>query len=226
MLATASLFAQTSRPKLPGEDWVPLFNGKDLTGWTNVGNQKWVVEDGTIHGLAVTKDYGYLRTQKNYKDFQLSLQFKCEGEGNSGVFFHVDFKPGTADVVQGPQFEIDCHLGQHTGGVYDVGRQWIVWPAPENEIVVRRDEWNEYLLKVVGQPLRVAVERNRDGRLHGSEAVRAGRRHCTAVTRGRPGQHAVQRNLRSRSDEALIRDPRVANAVLLRPLRFPAARGA
>jgi hypothetical protein len=149
-LAAASLFAQSARPKLPGEDWVSLFNGKDLTGWTNVGNQKWVVEDGTIHGLAVTKDYGYLRTEKNYKDFQLALQFKCEGEGNSGVFFHVDFKPGTANVVQGPQFEIDCHLGRHTGGVYDVGRQWIVWPSPENEIVVRRNEWNEYLLKVEG----------------------------------------------------------------------------
>jgi hypothetical protein len=149
-LASASLFAQAGRPKLPGEDWVALFNGKDLNGWTNVGNQKWVVEDGTIHGLAITKDYGYLRTEKNYKDFQLALQFKCEGSGNSGVFFHVEFKPGTADVIQGPQFEIDCHLGRHTAGVYDVGRQWIVWPSPENEIVVRRNEWNEYLLKVDG----------------------------------------------------------------------------
>jgi hypothetical protein len=149
-LATASLFAQSGRPKLPGEDWAPLFNGKDLSGWINVGNQKWTVEDGTIHGLAVTKDYGYLRTEKNYKDFQLALQFKCEGNGNSGVFFHVEFKPGTAEVIQGPQFEIDCHLGRHTGGVYDVGRQWLVWPSPENEIVVRREEWNEYLLKVEG----------------------------------------------------------------------------
>jgi hypothetical protein len=138
------------RPRLPGEDWVQLFNGKDLTGWTNVGKEKWVVEDGTLHGVAVTKGYGYLRTEKNYKDFHLSLMFKCEGTGNSGVFFHVDFKPGTADVVQGPQFEIDCAMGRHTGGVYDVGRQWIVWPAPENEIVVRREEWNEYLLKVEG----------------------------------------------------------------------------
>jgi hypothetical protein len=149
-LASASLFAQSARPKLPGEDWVPLFNGKDLSGWTNVGSQKWTVEDGTIHGLAITKDYGYLRTEQNYKDFQLALKFKCEGNGNSGVFFHVEFKPGTATVVQGPQFEIDCHLGRHTGGVYDVGRQWIVWPSPENEIVVRREEWNEYLLKVEG----------------------------------------------------------------------------
>jgi hypothetical protein len=144
------LFAQTKKPVLPGEDWVNLFNGKDLTGWVKVGNETWNVEDGTIHGLARTKDYGYLKTEKSYKDFQLSLRFKCEGDGNSGVFFHVDFKPGTADVSQGLQFEIDCKIGQHSGGVYGDGRAWIVWPSPENETVIRADDWNDYLVKVEG----------------------------------------------------------------------------
>lgn len=137
-------------PKLPGEDWVSLFNGKDLTGWVNVGVEKWTVENGTIHGLATSKSYGYLKTEKSYKDFHLTLRFKCEGDGNSGVFFHVDFKPGTVDVSQGLQFEIDCTIGQHTAGLYGDGRGWIVWPAPENETVVRQDDWNEYQLKVEG----------------------------------------------------------------------------
>lgn len=148
---TFTLLGQSAKPKLPGEDWVPLFNGTDLSGWENIGHEKWVVEDGTIHGLAVTKQYGYLKTEKDYKDFQLSLRFQCEGEGgNSGVFFHVKFKPGTPTVIQGPQFEIDCTVGHHTAGVYDVGRQWIVWPAPGNELVVRPHDWNEYLLTVIG----------------------------------------------------------------------------
>jgi hypothetical protein len=151
LLLCTTLFAQaTTKPKLPGEDWINLFNGKDLTGWVKVGNETWNVENGTIHGLARTKDYGYLKTDKNYKDFQLSLRFKCEGDGNSGVFFHVDFKPGTADVTQGLQFEIDCRIGQHTAGLYGDGRNWIVWPSPENETVIRADDWNEYLLKVEG----------------------------------------------------------------------------
>jgi len=141
---------QTPRVRAPGEDWVALFNGKDLSGWVNVGQEKWVIEEGTLHGLAVTSGYGYLQTDKSYKDFHLSLRFKCEGNGNSGVFFHVNFKPGTAGVTKGPQFEIDCALGRHTGGVYDQSRQWLVWPSPENESVVRRDEWNDYLLKVEG----------------------------------------------------------------------------
>ena len=136
--------------KLPGEDWAPLFNGRDLNGWVEVGKEKWMVENGTIHGMAVSKDYGYLKTAKNYTDFHLTLKFKCEGDGNSGVFFHSEFKPGTADVTQGLQFEIDCTIGEHTGGLYGDGRGWLVWPAPENETVVRQDDWNEYLLKVEG----------------------------------------------------------------------------
>ncbi len=135
---------------LPGEDWTALFNGKDLNGWVEVGKEKWLVESGTLHGMAVSKDYGYLKTAKNYKDFHLSLRFKCEGDGNSGVFFHSEFKPGTAEVTQGLQFEIDCTIGEHTGGIYGDGRGWVVWPSPENETVVRQDDWNEYLLKVEG----------------------------------------------------------------------------
>lgn len=149
-LSSLSLLAQTPKPKLPGEDWVQLFNGKDLTGWTEVGKEKWTVEDGVIHGVAISKDYGYLQTAKSYKDFHLAIRFKCEGDGNSGVFFHTAFKPGTAAITQGLQFEVDCTIGQHTGGIYGDGRQWIVWPSPENELVVRHGEWNEYLLKVEG----------------------------------------------------------------------------
>jgi hypothetical protein len=155
LLCSCLLAQQARRPaestsRLPGEDWVPLFNGKDLSGWVEVGKEKWTVEEGAIHGVALTKEYGYLRTEKTYKDFHLALRFKCEGDGNSGVFFHVDFKPGTANVTQGLQFEVDCTIGRHTGGIYGDGRAWIVWPAPENELVVRKGEWNEYLLKVEG----------------------------------------------------------------------------
>ncbi|MFN0102661.1 MAG: DUF1080 domain-containing protein [Bryobacteraceae bacterium] len=150
-LSASFAFAQRpKRPKLPGEDWVQLFNGKDLSGWTEIGKEKWVVDNGTIHGQAISKEYGYLKTVKNYKDFHMSLRFKCEGDGNSGVFFHSEFKPGTPSITQGLQFEVDCTIGQHTGGIYGDGRQWIVWPSPENETVVRQGEWNEYLLKVEG----------------------------------------------------------------------------
>jgi len=144
--------AQTPRNRapLPNEQWVQLFNGTDLTGWDPVGKEKWSVEDGIIHGSTLTSDYGYLQTTKDYKDFHLALRFKCVGDGNSGVFFHTRFKAGTADVTQGLQFEIDPTINHHTGGIYGDGRQWIVWPSPENEYVLRQQDWNEYLLMVEG----------------------------------------------------------------------------
>lgn len=146
-----SALAQNNGVKLPNDQWVSLFNGKDFTGWVKVGNESWNVEDGVIHGRALTKEYGYLKTGKNYVDFELSLRFMCVGDGNSGVFFHTDFKPGTADVSQGLQFEIDQTLtGHHTGGIYGDGRQWIVWPSPENEYIIHQNDWNDFLLKVVG----------------------------------------------------------------------------
>src|SRR5436305_14843805 len=106
----AAILCAQNKAKLPGEDWESLFNGKDLTGWVKIGNESWTVEDGIIHGHGVTKDYGYLQTERSFKDFQLSLRFRCEGDGNSGVFFHTAFRPGTADVTQGLQFEVDCNL--------------------------------------------------------------------------------------------------------------------
>jgi hypothetical protein len=148
---------QATRSREFDEGWVQAFNGKDLEGWIKVGNEEWTVENGAIHGKAVTKDYGYLMTDKKYIDLQMTLRFKCEGNGNSGVFIHTEFKPGTADVSQGMQFEIDPTWYHHTGGLYGDGRGWIAWPSPENELVVRKDDWNEYFLSVVGNHYRARL---------------------------------------------------------------------
>lgn len=134
-----------------GPAWQPIFNGRDFTGWVKVGNESWTVEEGgIIHGRGVTKEYGYLRTEKKYRDFVMKVSFKCEAAGNSGVFFHTDFKAGTADVSQGLQFEIDRRIGGHTGGIYGDGREWVVWPAPEKEGVLRPYDWNDFVLEVRG----------------------------------------------------------------------------
>src|SRR5262245_2348193 len=149
LLLAAGAFAQQP-PQIPNATWVKLFNGTDLSGWNPVGVEKWVVKDGVLQGIQVTKAYGYLETAKDYKDFELSLRFRCVGNGNSGVFFHTRFKPGTVDVSQGLPFEIDPTPNHHTGGIYGDGREWIVWPSPENEFVLRQQDWNEYVLVVRG----------------------------------------------------------------------------
>ncbi len=144
----AGALAQQPKPKAPGERWVELFNGKDLSGWVNVGNEKWAVENGAIHGQGISEKYGYLRTEKEYKSFHLFLRFRTEADGNSGVYFHTQFKPGTVDVSQGRQFEIDRVLGHHSCGVYGDNMGWKAWPAPEFEGLLRPTDWNDMLLKV------------------------------------------------------------------------------
>ena len=96
LICTSFVFSQ--RPP-DGKAWVSLFNGQDLTGWVRVGQEKWTVDNGVIHGEGVTEKYGYLVTEKKYSDFHLFLRFKCLAGGNSGVYFHTDFKPGTVCLL-------------------------------------------------------------------------------------------------------------------------------
>ncbi len=67
------------------------------------------MEDGAIQGRAVIRDYGYLQAENNFKHFgYLAMRFKCEGQGNSGVFFHFDSSSEKAELMTGFQFEVDC----------------------------------------------------------------------------------------------------------------------
>ncbi len=128
LLIAATCTAQDNGPF--NSPWKPLFNGSDLSGWQKIGNERWIVEDGAIYGEGVTKEYGYLATENTYRDFHLSLRFKCEASGNSGVYIHTTFAPGTATVTAGRQVEIDRAIGHHTGGIYGDGKGWVAWPAP------------------------------------------------------------------------------------------------
>ena len=130
------------------QKWASLFNGKDLTGWKNNGTEKWYVEKGElICESGPDKQYGYLSTTKNYKNFILSLQFKQEANGNSGVFFR-----STIDGVKisGWQAEV-APPGEHTGGIYEsYGRGWLIQPKAEDEQWLKYGEWNTYQLEVNG----------------------------------------------------------------------------
>ena len=125
-----------------------LFNGKDLTGWTVHGTEKWYVENGElVCESGPDKQYGYLSTNKPYKDFEFSVRFKQEANGNSGVFIRSGIE-GTK--ISGWQVEV-APVGQHTGGVYEsYGRGWLIKPAPENEQYLKPGEWNELKIRVKG----------------------------------------------------------------------------
>lgn len=64
----------------------PLFNGKDLTGWTpsgDVANSHWVVRDG----LLINEAHGAnLKSVRTFDDFKLHFEVKCPDGGNSGFY--------------------------------------------------------------------------------------------------------------------------------------------
>jgi hypothetical protein len=137
-----------------GGGWVALFNGKDLSGWKNNGDEKWVVENGTILCESVANKYGYLTTEKRYRDFDLRLKFKGEAAGNSGVFFHAKITgmdPEHGPDIEGMQVEVDPNPGKHTGGLYESGgRGWVAMPTAEGEKALKPGEWNDLEVAVRG----------------------------------------------------------------------------
>ena len=145
LLVLALLVAQFSF----AQKTVSLFNGKDLTGWTIHGTEKWYVQDGElICESGPDKQYGYLSTDKNYGNFILTLQFKQEANGNSGVFFRSQIPEGVR--ISGWQAEV-APMDQHTGGIYEsYGRGWLILPKPEDEKYLKAGEWNSYKIKVDG----------------------------------------------------------------------------
>ena len=127
---------------------ISLFNGKNLDGWINHGEEKWYVEDGELICESGPKgEYGYLSTEKNYKDFELTLEFKQEADGNSGVFIRSTFD-GTK--VSGWQVEV-APPGKDTGGIYEsYGRGWLIKPDPEKDKALKMGEWNTMKIRVEG----------------------------------------------------------------------------
>ena len=125
-----------------------LFNGKDLTGWKVYGTEKWYVEDGLlICESGSDKKYGYLATEKFYKNFDLTVEFLQESDGNSGVFFRSTIE-GTK--ISGWQCEV-APKGHDTGGIYEsYGRGWLKQIEDEKENILKPGKWNKMRLLVTG----------------------------------------------------------------------------
>jgi hypothetical protein len=124
-----------------------LFNGKDLTGWTVYGTEKWYVDDGLlVCESGPDKEYGYLGTDKDFKNFELTLEFKQAADGNSGVFFRSSID-GTK--ISGWQVEV-APPGHNTGGIYEsYGRGWLIKPDPEKDRALKYEDWNTMKIRVV-----------------------------------------------------------------------------
>lgn len=129
-----------------------LFNGKDLSGWKIYGTEKWYVEEGDlVCESGPDKKYGYLATEKFFRDFDFSCEFRQESNGNSGIFFRSTV---TGTKISGWQCEV-APKGKDSGGIYEsYGRGWLVQIPDEKENVLKPGEWNTMRIRVVGDHVR------------------------------------------------------------------------
>ena len=161
--------------------WVNLFNGRSLDGWSiHSGFATYRVEDGMIVGTAVKGSPNtFLCTDKEYGDYILEFEVKCDPSLNSGVqirsqiakgemhfvFRGPDDKPRKrtipADRVYGYQVEIAQAQRGTCGGIYDEARRAFfiaeVRDDPAAKNAFKDNEWNKYRIECRGSSIQTWV---------------------------------------------------------------------
>jgi len=161
---------------------VPIFNGKNLNGWTQKGGKaKYTVEDGNIVGAAVPNTpNSFLCTQKIYADFILEYEYKCDNRLNSGVQIRSNaydnevtkkldngkIKKFPAGRVHGYQVEIDPNKPSRmwSAGIYDEGRRGWLYPGRRGgdgpaftkagQKIYKPDKWNKVRVECRGDSIK------------------------------------------------------------------------
>jgi hypothetical protein len=148
----------TSAEKKQG--WVLLFNGKTFDGWRQCNGTtmpaNWVIEDqamkvftapGRKAGEGAGGDIVY--GAKTFKNFELSVDWKTEKAGNSGIFFNVREVPGKPIYYAAPEVQIldnvdatDNKVASHlAGSLYDM-------IAADPKSVKPVGKWNTMVIRV------------------------------------------------------------------------------
>ena len=137
------------------EGWQLLFNGKDLNGWRTFQGKDisgWKVIDGVLNNSGVGSDHGGdIITKAKFQNFELALEWKIAPQSNSGIFYHVNEKIGTAIYESGLEYQLIDDKGwpdrlrddQHSGANYGMH-------APKNAVVKDSNEWNQTRIVVDG----------------------------------------------------------------------------
>jgi hypothetical protein len=131
------------------EGFKPLFNGKDLTGWTTPDDKAlFTVEDGAIVGRTKgdLKKNEFLVTNKPYGDFVLKAKVKIRN-GNSGIQFRSKRAPDGA--VSGPQADV---ADGFWGLLYEERGRGVLdrYPQEKADALVKKDDWNEFEITAKG----------------------------------------------------------------------------
>lgn len=141
------------------DGFVPLFDGKSFEGWH--GNKDiFRIADGQIVGGNLkdrVKRNEFLRSDKQYENFELRLQFKLLGESpNAGVQIRTQEIPDHHEVSG---YQADLGPGWW-GCLYDESRRNRVLAGPPSEErgkPVRVNDWNDYRILCEGKRIRLWI---------------------------------------------------------------------
>lgn len=156
-----------------------LFNGRDLTGWTDVNTspETWSVRDKLL--VCTGKPIGVMRSDRQYENFILEIEWRhMKPGGNSGVFLWCDAVPGKDRLPKGMEvqmLELEwIHLNAKDGEPRPVAYvQGELFGAggmtatPDNPRGVRskslehrckgHGEWNKYVIVAVDGTVKLSI---------------------------------------------------------------------
>jgi hypothetical protein len=142
----------TLTPDEKRDGWKLLFDGATLAGWRGFQKKKapegWVVQSGAITRVASTGD---LITDKQYRDFELALEWNISEGGNSGIMFRVT-EGSEATYQTGPEMQVldDARHADGHNRLTSAGSAYGLYAAPAG-IVKPAGEWNQVRLIVKGK---------------------------------------------------------------------------
>jgi hypothetical protein len=147
-----------------GGEEVSLFDGKTFKGWNGDTNKTWRIEAGSIVGGSLENKVPqneFLCTEMTYTNFVLRLKFKLEGKSgfiNAGVQIRSQRAKTPPNEMIG--YQADLGDPEYWGSLYDESRRnKTVAPANMTEVkkVLKRDEWNEYVIRSEGQRIQLSI---------------------------------------------------------------------
>lgn len=135
LLAIASHHSAAAR----AADWRPLFNGRDLAGWVREGNAGFEAQaDGVIHCNGNGNYPAWLRSEREYENFELEFEYRLENYGEGGVFLHAPLHGRNSNVG----FEIQLSDDTRHPGTCTASSGAVFGVLPPREHAADVDAWN------------------------------------------------------------------------------------
>jgi hypothetical protein len=135
------------------EGFVPLFDGSDLSGWVEMGEPgAFRVEEGTL-SLEDPKNYpNWLRSEKEYENFVLKLEYQTVGWSETGIYLHAPLhgNPVKSGLALHLRHDREDEGARSTGALYDVR-------APIAFANRTGDEWNRLEIRMDWPELKVIL---------------------------------------------------------------------